>query len=203
MKIFYDVPYMKAIMLYVLVPVVVVLTVVGISLYVYSKKHEDHSDPHYNFVMNFWSSLIGVVVTAVILAIAVAFSVTMTERMEEYNLVEDKKMIYYLLKYFIVIPIVFVIWYIIKLLKTIYHKPSKKKELQQEAANTTSVVRPSNTVPTPPIETVNKAADLEKTGGLPSMDESLQSEIKEFEEKNTKTKEAQEPEVISIEEDIK
>lgn len=203
MKIFYDVPYMKAIMLYVLVPVVVVLTIVGISLYVYSKKHEDHSDPHYNFVMNFWSSLIGVVITAVILAIAVAFSVTMTERMEEYNLVEDKKMIYYLLKYFIVIPIVFVIWYIVKLLKTIYYKPSKKKDLQQETANTTSVVEPSNIVSAPPVNTASEVADLKKAEALPSMDESLQKEIKEFEEKTTKAEETQEPEVISIEEDNK
>lgn len=198
MKIFYDVPYMKAIMLYVLVPVVVVLAIVGICLYVYSKKHEDHSDPHYNFVMNFWSSLIGVVITCVILAIAVAFSMTMTGRMREYNLVEEKIMIYYLLKYFIIIPIVFVIWYIVKLIKTIYYKPKKESQVIAQNSN---IVAPSNDVEEKvavPVE--NTALKAEQ---LPSMEESLKAEVKEFENKTAHEEIESEPEVISIEENTK
>ncbi len=229
MKIFYDIPYMKGIMTYVFVPVVIVVLLVGISLFVYSKKNKDHDDPHYNFVMDFWSSLIGIIITGTILAIAVGFSVAMTEKMQEYGLVEEKKMLYYLLKYFIVIPFIFVIWYIVKFLKTIYHKPKKKKAALEPLNNVTtnteqaqvvdapveqsevlpsSEVTPTPTLPleSPVLESEAVVPSLEEVDStLPPIEETIQEEMKQFSTSPSVPAEEvevlEEPEIISLEEE--
>ena len=225
MKIFYDIPYMKGIMTYVFVPVIIVVLLVGISLFVYSKKNKDHDDPHYNFVMDFWSSLIGIIITGTILAIAVGFSVAMTEKMQEYGLVEEKKMLYYLLKYFIVIPFIFVIWYIVKFLKTIYHKPKKKKAtpslLKNVATDTEQVmdapVEPSEVLPSsevaptlplesPVLESEVVVPSLEEVDStLPPIEETIQEEMKQFSTSPSVPAEEvevlEEPEIISLEEE--
>ena len=213
MKIFYNFPYIKEILKYVLIPVVLVVFIVSIILFIYSKKHKDHENPHYNFVMDFWSSLIGIIITGAILAIAVAFSLAMTEKMVEYKLTEDKKMLYYLLKYFIIVPAVFVIWYIVKFLKTIYYKPHSNK-VEEEAPNVDKI---ENVEKIPePIEEKTSSFDEEiikveeepkeveninaLEESLPPMEESLQEELDQFPSENEK-KEEEEVEIISLEED--
>ncbi len=173
MEIFYDIPYMKVILLYVLVPVAFLVLVVGLVLFSYSRKHKDHEDEHYNFVMNFWSSLIGIIITGALLALAIGFSIAMTEKMKEYGIVNSRKMIYYLLKYFVIVPIAFVIWYIVKLVKTILHRPTKEKEDPEEKEDE---------------EDQNSEQEYEEEQGeimdsdLPPIEESLQEEIQKYEE---------------------
>ena len=200
MKIFYDIPYMKGIVKYVLIPVIIVIVIAGLLLFIYSKKHKDHDTPQYNFVMDFWSSLIGIIVTGAILAIAVGFSFAMTEKMQEYGLVEEKKMLYYLLKYFIILPFVFVVCYIVKFLKTIYYKPQKKKK-----ADVSSLPVTEQVVDSPPTVSnvfVDKTEDI-LSSSLPPMEQTIQEEMKEFTLKDSAppVKEEEEIEVISFEDE--
>ncbi len=204
MKIFYDIPYMKGIVKYVLVPVIIIIIIAGLFLFIYSKKHKDHDAPQYNFVMDFWSSLIGIIVTGAILAIAVGFSFAMTEKMQEYGLVEEKKTLYYLLKYFIVLPFVFVVLYIIKFLKTIYYKPHKQKKdsslsVTEQVADSTSI--PPSTILTDSVGEAQK--DILPSSNLPSMEQTIQDEMREFELKKSSTpvEEKDEIEVISLEDE--
>lgn len=208
MKIFYDIPYMKDIMQYVLIPIVMVIIVVGVALFIYSKKVEDHESPRYNFVMNFWSSLIGIVITGAILAIAVGFSFAMTEKMREYNLIEEKKMLYYLLKYFIIIPFIFVLWYIVKFLKTIYYKPKKEKQvaappLENAIVDNTSQEKAQEILP---AEEKKEKVEAPLHSDLPPMEETIQKEMKQFDAKNTvdvspSNSKEEEVEVISLEDE--
>ena len=215
MKIFYDIPYMKGIMKYVLIPVIVIILIVGICLFLYSRKHKDHEDPHYNFVMDFWSSLIGIIVTGAILAIAVGFSIAMTEKMREYGLVEEKKALYYLLKYFIVIPFIFVVWYIVKFLKTIYYKTSRKT--MEDTAN--SAVDLDSSYNTESVQTDNSSLlenvsaedsrvevseNVDEEEILPSIEETIEEEMKNFstEKKASVLEKSEEPEIISLEDDL-
>lgn len=215
MKIFYDIPYMKDIMQYVLVPIVVVLIVVGVALFIYSKKVKDHDSPRYNFVMNFWSSLIGIVVTGAILAIAVGFSIAMTEKMHEYHLVEEKKMLYYLLKYFIVIPFVFVVWYVVKFLKTIYYKPKREKNVSA-LSNASHEVQNSIPVEEAKEQAIEVKEEAAKTTEeqinspihqeLPPIEETLKEEMKQFDAKTEQAPTSslpsdEEVEVISLEDE--
>lgn len=211
MKIFYDVPYMKGIMKYVLVPVVLVILIVGICLFLYSRKHKDHEDPHYNFVMDFWSSLIGIVITGAILAIAVGFSIAMTEKMREYGLVEEKKALYYLLKYFIILPFVFVVWYIVKFLKTIYYKPSRKKEevsdLSEELVSSNEETVPNtnsslNENKSAIKSQLNDSTNIEGQEALPSIEETIEEEMKNFSTEKKAPENSEEPEIISLEDDL-
>lgn len=215
MKIFYDIPYMKGIMKYVLVPVIIVILIVGICLFIYSKKHKDHEDPHYNFVMDFCSSLIGIIITGAILAIAVGFSFAMTEKMREYGLVEEKKALYYLLKYFIIIPFIFVVWYIVKFLKTIYYKPSRKK-IENISSSTSEEVSSHEEANTHemdgslsqvvPVENSQAVAltNVESGEVLPSIEETIEEEMKNFstEKKAPTLENSEEPEIISLEDDL-
>lgn len=222
MKIFYDIPYMKDIMLYVLIPVLAVIIIVGTCLFVYSNHHKDHDDPHYNFVMDFWSSLIGIIVTGAILAIAVGFSVAMTEKMREYGLVEEKKILYYLLKYFVILPFIFVFWYIVKFLKTIYYKPRKQKPDHSKeivptvSPDVASVVANSNeevvnsvqvepVVPAVENVTSEKAEVVdEKVEVLPPIEETIEEEMKQFPsaQKAPNSENTEEVEVISLEDEL-
>lgn len=167
MKIFYDIPYIKGIMMYVLVPVAIVIVTVGIALFIYSRVHKDHENPHYNFVMNFWSSLIGIIITGAILAMAVGFSIAMTEKMQEYGLVEEKKMLYYLLKYFIIIPFIFVVCYIVKFLKTIYYKPRKERIVKEQTPTTEKNLLDSNTIAETPAVALDTNISLNTANEVP------------------------------------
>lgn len=204
MKIFYDIPYLKVIMTYVLIPVVIIVLIAGVCLFFYSKKQKDHEDPHYNFVMDFWSSLIGIIVTAAILALAIGFSVAMTEKMREYHLVEEKKMLYYLLRYFVILPFVFVIWYIVKFIKTIYYKIQDNKINSNNSLESESVIEESKEV-----EMENEPQEEVKVEStLPPIEETLQEEMKQFdakpiEQKKDSTTIEEKPEIIDFEEEEK
>ncbi len=229
MKIFYDIPYIQGIMKYVLIPVAAVIIIVGVSLFIYSTIHKDHEDPRYNFVMNFWSSLIGIILTGAILAMAVGFSVAMTEKMQEYGLVEEKKMLYYLLKYFIIIPFIFVIWYIVKFLKTIYYKPRKSTTNKKDDTKTNENISPNNNTGVeanaqlnytessidkkeentlaassvtvaPPLKENLPTPAVEEAPLLPPMEQTIEEEMKQFkQEESSSIKE--EPEIISLEDE--
>lgn len=103
----------------VFIPILIIVIIVGIILFLYKKNAEKKGIKGYNSRINFHASLISIVVTLVLLAITVIFSVNFINVMKSEGLVQTNKIIYYLIILSPVIPFIFLIYLITRLVKYI------------------------------------------------------------------------------------
>ncbi len=103
----------------VFLPILIIVIIVGIVLWLYKKNAEKKGIKGYNNKINFHASLISIVVTLVLLAITVIFSVNFINVMKSQNLIQTNKIIYYIIILSPVIPFIFLIYLITRLVKTI------------------------------------------------------------------------------------
>jgi len=103
----------------VFLPILIIVIIVGIVLWLYKKNAEKKGIKGYNNKINFHASLISIVVTLVLLAITVIFSVNLINVMKSQNLIQTNKIIYYIIILSPVIPFIFLIYLITRLVKTI------------------------------------------------------------------------------------
>ena len=124
MKIIYDMPYFKEIIVFFAVPLLVVLLSFCIGLDIYSIKTKN-KDAHYNYIMNFYSLLMAVIVCAFLTALSFGFSISFIKSLIEKNLVEQYKFLYYFGFAFPILPIVSLVFFMIKFYKN--HKEKKHR----------------------------------------------------------------------------
>ncbi len=77
LKVSYSFDYLKEVFNYILVPVFIVLLIVLVGLFIYSRVEKDHTTDRYNYTINFWSYLMCIILSAALFAIALSFVVSL------------------------------------------------------------------------------------------------------------------------------
>ena len=123
-KTVYNEENLKVLLFYVIIPLIVILILffIGTKIYEYKNKNKDQNNT--NYVINYWSNVIGVIFTAILLSVSIGFSLAFTENVRALNAIEENKILYYFFMVFPLFPLIFLIFYIYKFTSNI-----KKKEL--------------------------------------------------------------------------
>ena len=86
----------------------------------------------YNYVVNFWTSLLAIVIIGALFAVTIGFSKSLVNSMIAYKLVESNKSFYYIVMALPLFPFVFLVLYIVKFIKVVMNKVNKPKKLESE-----------------------------------------------------------------------
>ena len=111
---------------YVFVPVLIIVVVMGIAIFIYSGSIKEKDINRYNYVTKFWTCLLANVVIGGLLAITIGFSVSITNSMVVYHLVDENRTFYYIVMALPLFPLAFLILYLVKFIKVVLNK---KKDL--------------------------------------------------------------------------
>lgn len=114
---------------YVFIPVLIIVVIMGIAIFIYSGSIKEEDIKRYNYVTNFWSCLLANVIIGALLAITIGFSVSITNSMAVYHLIDDNRTFYYIVMALPLFPLVFLLLYIFKFIKVVL---SKKKDIEED-----------------------------------------------------------------------
>lgn len=114
---------LHALLSYIIIPLVVIIILffVGTKLYTYYSKDKDPNKR--NYVINYWSNVMGIIFASILLSVSIGYVLAFTENLRNINAVEENQVLYYFFMFFPVFPFVFLIYYIGKFISNI-----KKKE---------------------------------------------------------------------------
>lgn len=93
MALNYDFDYLKRIIIIFLIPLLVLIILSGIFLMIYSMT-ERNKDKEYQYIMSFYSLLLGIIVLALLTAFSLGFSASLIKAMAENNIINSFKFIY-------------------------------------------------------------------------------------------------------------
>lgn len=119
---------LKVLLFYVIIPLIVIYILFYIGLKIYEHRNKKKDSNRVNFVMNYWSNTMGVIFTAILLSISIGFSLAFTENVRELNAIDQNIVLYYFFMVFPVIPLFFLIYYIVKFIINIKKKDKLDKE---------------------------------------------------------------------------
>lgn len=143
-KFFYDIPYVKEIIGYFLIPLLIFIIVCSVLLLIYSSKHKDHENLIYKYKMNMASLIISIFLTAVFLAILIGFSYAFKLQMANDGV---KSLLGYLVILSPGIPLIALVALVFKVVRLVLNKP------QQEVSDT-SVIKEDK-----PLEFISEPLD--------------------------------------------
>lgn len=127
-KFLYDVPYIKQIIAFFLIPLLVFIIICSIILLAYSNKGVNNIK--YKYKANVFSIIISILLTVVFLSILLGFSYAFYKQMTAVGL---KTPLAYLVIASPIIPFIFLISFFIKLIKVIKKKPPKEIDSLEES----------------------------------------------------------------------
>ncbi len=127
-RFFYDIPYIKEILGYLLIPLLVFIILSSILLMIYSYKNKDHDDEKYNYRMNLFSLLISILLVAVLFAFLLGFAMAFKKQVDAANI---KSTISYLVIVSPVIPFFALLVLLFKLIKVIKNKNINNQTYQK------------------------------------------------------------------------
>lgn len=178
-KFVYDVPYVKVLLKYLLIPVLAILLVGLIILYRINKKYKDHNDPNYKYKLNMISLYISIAITAFFLAILIGFALALRLQMKALNF---NSVICFCVMLAPIFPCIYLIYLLVKLIKLIKNKPKAKKKKAIETSPEDVEILSSDT----DIETNNVKNENEDIDIIDARESDL---ITEEKEENIKKKE--------------
>lgn len=116
---------------YVFIPILLVVILISIAIFIYSKTIKEKDIKRYNYVVNFWTSLAAIVIVGALFAITIGFSRSLINSLIAYKLVESNKSFYYIVMALPLFPFIFLILYVTKFIKVVMNKVSKTKKLDK------------------------------------------------------------------------
>ena len=136
MQIFYSLSGVNEVIYMVLIPLLVTLVVYGLFVFIYSAKMRNKDQREKNYVISFWSSVIGILFGAVLLSVSLGFIMALVKRVEVQGLIVSNQTLYTLFCCFPIIPFIFLLAFIWKFLKTLKYGSqlyeSKAREDEEE-----------------------------------------------------------------------
>ena len=130
LKVSYSFDYLKEVFNYILVPVFIVILIVLVGLFIYSRIEKDHTTNHYNYTINFWSYLMCIILSAALFAIALSFVVSLHTSIAGREV--DKSNLIYLVYLSPIIPFVFLVSTGIHWIKMFLSYRESKKDVIEE-----------------------------------------------------------------------
>lgn len=123
---------LKVLLYYVIIPllVIIILFFIGTKIYVHFNKKKDENRT--NLIINYWSNVMGIILTAILLSVSIGFALAFTQNVRDLNAIEENKVLYYFFMAFPAFPLVFLIYYISKFIINIRKKEKLNKERGEE-----------------------------------------------------------------------
>ena len=125
----YNEENMRVLLFYVIIPLIAILILFFIGTKIYEHFNKNKDENRTNFVINYWSNVMGVIFTAILLSVSIGFSLAFTENVRALNAVDENIVFYYFFMVFPVFPLIFLIYYICKFIINI----RKKEKLDEES----------------------------------------------------------------------
>ena len=119
---------MRVLLFYVIIPLLVILVLFFIGTKIYEHRNKDIDLNRTNFVINYWSNVMGIIFTAILLSVSIGFSLAFTENVRALNAIEENIFFYYFFMVFPLFPLFFLIFYIVKFINNIRRKEKLDKE---------------------------------------------------------------------------
>ena len=119
---------MRVLLFYIIIPLLVILVLFFIGTKIYEHRNKDIDLNRTNFVINYWSNVMGIIFTAILLSVSIGFSLAFTENVRALNAIEENIFFYYFFMVFPVFPLFFLIFYIVKFINNIRRKEKLDKE---------------------------------------------------------------------------
>ena len=119
---------MRVLLFYIIIPLLIILVLFFIGTKIYEHRNKDIDLNRTNFVINYWSNVMGIIFTAILLSVSIGFSLAFTENVRALNAIEENIFFYYFFMVFPVFPLFFLIFYIVKFINNIRRKEKLDKE---------------------------------------------------------------------------
>lgn len=113
---------MRVLLFYIIIPLLIILVLFFIGTKIYEHRNKDIDLNRTNFVINYWSNVMGIIFTAILLSVSIGFSLAFTENVRTLNAIEENIFFYYFFMVFPVFPLFFLIFYIAKFIINIRRK---------------------------------------------------------------------------------
>ena len=104
----------KILLFYIIIPLTILLFVFFIGTKIYEKLRKNKNINRTNYVINYWTSFIGVFISSVLLSVSIGYGAAFTKLVNDYNVINDNMFSYYFFMAFPIIPLIFLIIYIRK-----------------------------------------------------------------------------------------
>lgn len=128
----YDFAFLIKMIKYVFLPVLAVVIVTAFIIYIYSRKVKKQDIKRYNYLVEFWTTFLAILIIGSLFAVTVGFAISLSDAIKMYNLVEGHEPIYYLVICSPLIPLLFLVIYIYRMIIVLLNKPKKQRELAKE-----------------------------------------------------------------------
>lgn len=119
---------MRVLLFNVIIPLLTILVLFFIGTKIYEHRNKDKDLNRTNFVINYWSNVMGIIFTAILLSVSIGFSLAFTENVRALNAIEENIFFYYFFMVFPLFPLFFLIFYIVKFINNIRRKEKLDKE---------------------------------------------------------------------------
>ena len=157
----YDFTFLLKMIKFVFLPVLAVVILTAFIIMIYSKKVKGKAIKNYNYLVEFWTTLLAIMVIGALLAVTIGFSISLSRAIEMYNLVKGNEVIYYIVLAIPLVPLLFLVIYIYRIIVVLINKPKEEKKqmvLDEEIVPEPSIVENKNL----DIEEVSDNSDFTK-----------------------------------------
>ncbi len=118
----YNEENLKFLLFYVIIPLLLILFIFFIITKLYEHHNKGKNLNRTNYIINYWSNVMGIIFTAILLSVSIGFSLAFTENVRVLNAIEENIFFYYFFMVFPVFPLIFLLYYIYKFISNIRRK---------------------------------------------------------------------------------
>ncbi len=130
MNIFYSLSGVREVIYLVFIPLFTTLILYGLFVFFYSIKEKDKARK--NYVVSFWSNVIGILFGSVLLSVSIGFVIALVRRVNAEGWIVNNQFLYLLFCCFPVIPFFFLCFFLHKFLKLLRNKDKIDKIDEEE-----------------------------------------------------------------------
>ena len=128
----YDFAFLFKMIKYVFLPVLAVVVITAFIIFIYSRNVKKKDIKRYNYLVELWTTLLAMLIIGSLFAVTIGFAISFSNSIKMYNLVEGNEAIYYLAICSPLLPLLFLVIYIYRMIVIILSKPKKQKEIAKE-----------------------------------------------------------------------
>ena len=128
----------RVLLFYIILPLTVVLLLFFAGTKIYSALKKDKDINQTNYAINYWTNVLGILVTAILLSVSIGFALSFTQTVRDLNAIEENAFLYYFVMVFPFIPFIFLIVYIRKFIVNMKIKEKLDeldKDVEEENTN--------------------------------------------------------------------